>query len=90
VGALKFYHCPTGGRCFSTQTCRKDLDQCVTVFYPTLVRQPSKLSLLISSLLSLATKYTKRCASQYECDVMRVMGGSVLKAVCCGTNLCNR
>ncbi|XP_037745669.1 CD59A glycoprotein-like [Chelonia mydas] len=72
VGALKCYHCPTGGRCFSTQTCRKDLDQCVTVFYPTLA------------------KYTKRCASQYECDVMRVMGGSVLKAVCCGTNLCNR
>ncbi|EMP38441.1 hypothetical protein UY3_04313 [Chelonia mydas] len=49
---------------------------------------------LIVCALALAlmaqAKYAKRCSSTYECEVMKAMGGSAVKAICCGTNQCNR
>ncbi|CAM5079121.1 unnamed protein product [Natator depressus] len=72
VVSLECYHCPNGGRCFTTQKCRDDQDQCITMFFP------------------LTAKYAKRCSRTYECEVMKAMGGSAVKAICCGTDRCNR
>uniref|UniRef100_A0A8D0HVP9 Snake toxin/toxin-like domain-containing protein n=1 Tax=Sphenodon punctatus TaxID=8508 RepID=A0A8D0HVP9_SPHPU len=72
VVSLECYHCPNGGRCFSTSTCRNNQDRCITMFFPS------------------QAKYAKRCATQYECDVLQTMGGTSVKAICCGMDRCNR
>ncbi|XP_053872475.1 secreted Ly-6/uPAR domain-containing protein 2-like [Malaclemys terrapin pileata] len=34
VVSLECYYCPNGGRCSTTEKCRMNQDQCITMFFP--------------------------------------------------------